>query len=213
MRTVLKPQERVSLEVRKHWWYVARVIPVFAALLVLVLWLWGRVAPEFSYLGVRGILQPLLILITVVAILTLAYLYRARRVNIWIVTDQRVIAEQGVFTHVTKESPIDKIHNISHRQSLFGRLFGYGDVIIQTAAEEGATCCSLVANPVLLKESLTAMQAARKKDLQPAGGTERGGIGVATDTKECPYCAETIKAKATICRFCGHELKEMRTGT
>ena len=26
-------------------------------------------------------------------------------------------------------------------------------------------------------------------------------------TIECPKCAETIKAKATICRFCGHELK------
>jgi hypothetical protein len=23
------------------------------------------------------------------------------------------------------------------------------------------------------------------------------------DTRECPYCAETIKKKATVCRFCG----------
>jgi|ETNmetMinimDraft_13_1059891.scaffolds.fasta_scaffold19951_2 hypothetical protein len=30
---------------------------------------------------------------------------------------------------------------------------------------------------------------------------------VSNDTKECPMCAETVKAKAKICRFCKHEFK------
>ena len=36
--------------------------------------------------------------------------------------------------------------------------------------------------------------------------SERSDASAAPQTKECPFCAETILAKAIICRFCNREL-------
>jgi hypothetical protein len=32
-------------------------------------------------------------------------------------------------------------------------------------------------------------------------------------TRKCPYCAETIRAEAVVCRFCGRELEDRSAPT
>ena len=59
-------------------------------------------------------------------------------------------------------SPLDKINNISYDQTVAGRLFNYGHVEIQTAAEAGATDYYNVNHPKRLKDTITAAQSEYK---------------------------------------------------
>ena len=146
MRTELKDNEKVFLIIRRHW--LILVLPVTFTIIGLIIG---------SFIGGYGFIIP--------AIPFLYLLYRVieRNNDIWAVTDLRVIDESGVISLNSKESPLDKINNVSYNQTLWGRIFGFGDVQIQTAAEVGATNYELVESPQKLSDAITEMQEKYKK--------------------------------------------------
>jgi uncharacterized membrane protein YdbT with pleckstrin-like domain len=88
------------------------------------------------------------------AIGLLIYKILDRTFNTWAVTNIRVLEETGILTRITTECPLDKINNVSYSQNIWGQMFGFGTVIIQTAAQHGATIYSNVNNPQLLNDLL-----------------------------------------------------------
>jgi len=146
MRTELKPGEKVIMITRPHWFII--VVPVLVGLIGIAagtaLSIFG-----FYYVGI-----PIAFLLLVYTSYKLFERYR----NIWAVTNFRVIDEEGIFAIDTKESPLDKINNVSYSQSFWGKLFRYGRVEIQTAAEIGDTVYENVEKPGKLKDAITTMQ-------------------------------------------------------
>jgi uncharacterized membrane protein YdbT with pleckstrin-like domain len=145
MKTSLKEGEEVILITRKH---------------ILVLWL-PIVVTAFSL--VIGIIlfsftAGFIFVLPLLSLMWLGYRIVERNHTIWAVTNLRIIDEEGLFSVETKESPLDKINNVSYSATVMGRMLGYGDVEIQTAAETGSTLYEMVENPRLLKDTITQMQ-------------------------------------------------------
>jgi membrane protein YdbS with pleckstrin-like domain len=152
MRTQLQKDEKVTLLTRRHW-FPSLFLRMLFYIVVLLLCL--TYAPTHKYLYIPA------------AFVVLLAIYRIyeRKYNIWAVTNLRVIDESGVFKLFSKESPLDKINNVSYSQGLLGRILGYGNVAIQTAAGYGTTTYVGVENPRRLKDTITTMQENQRKDM------------------------------------------------
>ena len=96
--------------------------------------------------------------VALLGIIVFTIKYLQWKAYIWVVTNQRVIDEIGLFSHFAKESPLEKINNVSYSQNFWGHMFNYGNVEIQTAAQVGATNYYKVSRPKLLKETITQAQ-------------------------------------------------------
>lgn len=148
MRTELKKDEKILIIIRQHW--LRLVLPFFAWLLLSVILIWWLQNSTAFIIVLITALYPLIE-------------YINWKYNLWCVTNLRVVDESGFFTRYSKESPLDKINNVEYDQNIWGRLFGFGNVDIQTAAELGETRYELIHHPKLLKDTITHAQEEYKK--------------------------------------------------
>lgn len=172
MKTTLKEGEEVVLITRKH-----------------IFTLWQPIIATAICLAVGAILflptGGLILILPGISLLWLGFKIIERNHTLWAVTTLRIIDEEGLFSVETKESPLDKINNVSYSASIFGRMFGYGNVEIQTAAETGATLYEMVENPRKLKDTITQMQEDYKtlqsrrqaKEMADSLGVHLGKVG------------------------------------
>jgi uncharacterized membrane protein YdbT with pleckstrin-like domain len=84
----------------------------------------------------------------------------------YILTDRRVVRQEGVFSVSSFDAPLDKINNVFHQQTLVGRLLKYGQVGLETASEQGTTVLDFLSKPLEFKNAIV-----RQRELYKGPGT------------------------------------------
>ena len=175
MRTPLQKGEKILLVTHTSW--VKLFVPVFIAVV-------GWVASFFIGFLEWGWIAAL------AGSLYFTVVYFSWKVNIWVVTNFRVIDEAGLLNHFAKESPLEKINNVSYDQTLWGRILNFGHVEIQTAAEVGATDYYNVHGPKRLKDTITLAQA-EYKNLQLASQAQHMATAMGVQAGEVKYSSSS----------------------
>jgi uncharacterized membrane protein YdbT with pleckstrin-like domain len=153
----LLPGERILARSCRHWVVLLRpiattVLAVVIALVVLVL------------LPIAGELRLLLMLGVVLGGLVVINLYYwGWRAHEYVLTDQRVILNEGIVSKFSRSIAIDRIQDLTTFQGLWGRTWGFGDIELESAGREGAETLSMVPHPQQLRNAIFGQIEARRR--------------------------------------------------
>jgi uncharacterized membrane protein YdbT with pleckstrin-like domain len=172
-RKLLNDNEEVALDLHPHWWFFAP--PLFALLCAVVLGALLAFGTDVSWLQV-----PVGVLI-LACLLWFAVRYARWVTTNFVVTSDRLIYRHGVLAKHGIEIPLERVNTVFFRQSIFERMVGSGDLVIESAGEMGRQAFSNVRNPSAVQNEVYRQMEDnenRKFDrvaasLSSAGGDER----------------------------------------
>jgi uncharacterized membrane protein YdbT with pleckstrin-like domain len=139
----LLPDEQLIVLARQHPAILIRPILLNLACAAVLIGL-TYAYPQYAWM--------LLLILIPLSVLFWEMLVRKHRE--FIITDRRVVRNEGVFSVSSFDAPLDKINNVFHEQTLLGRIFRYGKVGLETASEQGTTIFDLIPNPVEFKNCI-----------------------------------------------------------
>jgi uncharacterized membrane protein YdbT with pleckstrin-like domain len=142
---LLNEGEEIVLDLRPHWWQLVGPTAAFVAAVVVAILLNGIDNTPVDYIGV---------VLVVVALAWLAGRYVKWASTTFVVTDRRLIYRYGVVAKHGREIPLDRVNDITFRQSVFERLIGAGDLMIESGGERGQTTFSDIRRPSIVQNEI-----------------------------------------------------------
>ncbi len=147
-KKLLNEGEEVVLDLRPHWWFLvgpsaALAVTVLATILLFAVH--GTIGKYSRYATT---------VLAVIALGWLAWRYIRWRTTEFIVTTDRLIRRSGIVAKNGREIPLDRLNDISYHQSVFERIIGAGDLMIESAGERGQETFSDMRKPGLVQNEI-----------------------------------------------------------
>jgi uncharacterized membrane protein YdbT with pleckstrin-like domain len=115
-------------------------------------------------LPIRADLRLFLMLgILLAGILAINLYYWGWRAHEYVLTDQRVILNEGILSKFSRSIAIDRIQDLTTFQGLWGRAWGFGDIELESAGRDGGEVLSMVPRPQQLRNAIFAQIEARRR--------------------------------------------------
>ncbi|MFK7918838.1 MAG: PH domain-containing protein [Ilumatobacter sp.] len=176
-RKLLNPHEEVAVDLHPHWWYYARPVAVLVLSIV-----FGIVVLSVTSGTTRDILGWFALIFLVLSILWLIGRYMKWATTNFVITSDRLIFRQGVVAKQGVEIPLERVNTVHFSQSVFERLVGAGDLVIESGGEDGQQRFTDIRQPDRVQREIHTQMESNEKRRFTIPGT--GGSDVATQLEK-----------------------------
>lgn len=151
------------LDLRPHWWVLAQ--PAMATVVALA------AVAVVAVLDLAEFLLWLALLLTAAALVWLALRWIKRSTTNFVLTTDRLIYRAGVLAKKGMEIPLERVNNIAFSQTVFERMLRSGDLVIESAGEQGHQPFSNIARPSQVQNEIyRQMELAAARDAERISG-------------------------------------------
>jgi membrane protein YdbS with pleckstrin-like domain len=157
---LLSPGEEIKTQFRPHWSQIVREGVLSLLVLILIILI---AIQDFSWRSwaITGLALAWLLLVI------------AGFIRWWTtqhdITNERVIHRTGLISKKGKEIPLEVINDVAFSQRAWERLFGTGDLLIESAGTHGQSRYSNIPNPEAVQSIIYQEREGRKMELESGG--------------------------------------------
>ena len=162
-RKLLNDNEDVILDLRPHWWFLSG--PVAAVVVTVALTIF------VAAIGAPGLLLVATLVLVLVTLVWLLLRFLRWTTTNFVVTTDRLVFRSGVLSKQGREIPLERVNDITFHASLFERVIGAGDLVIESAGERGQQMFTDIPHPMQVQnEVYRQIEAAQQRNADRMAG-------------------------------------------
>jgi uncharacterized membrane protein YdbT with pleckstrin-like domain len=144
-RKLLNDAETIAVDLRPHPWFFAGPTALLVGSLMALTYIAGRWDGIITWIALGVVLTSLA---------WFAARYAAWGTTNFVVTSDRIIFRSGVIAKRGVEIPLDRVNTIFSNQTIFERMLGSGDLVIESGGERGRETFSDIPRPAVVQQEI-----------------------------------------------------------
>jgi membrane protein YdbS with pleckstrin-like domain len=176
----LNPGETVALDMHPHWWYFAE--PAGVLLLSIV---GGILVLTQDDDGAWKVLRLVVLALVVASAIWLIVRYLKWVTTHFVITSHRLMFQTGIIGKSGIQIPLERVNNVNFNQSVFERILGAGDLLIESGGEDGQSRYTDIRHPDRVQRLIHAqMEGLARRHagyVRGDGGVDAGGAPMGTN--------------------------------